>query len=69
MMRLVVAFFDRGAEALEDGGDIEKIVNMPVREEIGRFKYVAEDETDAEYEETLRHLTAQLEEAKKGEDD
>ena len=69
MMRLVVSFYNKGAEALEDGGDIEKIVNMPVREEIGRFKYVAEDETDAEYDETLRHLTAQLEEAKKGEDD
>ena len=42
---------------------------MPVREEIGWFKYVAEDETDAEYDETLRHLIAQIEEAKKGEDD
>ena len=69
MMRLVVAFYDQAGEALEDGGDIEKIVNMPVREEIGRFKYVAEDETDAEYDEILLHLKAQIEEAKKGEDD
>ena len=69
MMRLVIAFYNKGAEALEDGGDIEKIVNLPVREEIGRFKYVAEDETDAEYDEVLAHLNAQLEDAKKGEDD
>ena len=69
MMRLVIAYYNKGAEALEDGGDIEKIVNLPVREEIGRFKYVAEDETDAEYDEVLAHLNAQLEDAKKGEDD
>ena len=69
MMRLVMAFYHQSGEALEDGGDIEKLVNMPVREEIGRFKYVDEDETDAEYDEVLRHLAAQVEEAKKGEDD
>ena len=69
MMRLVIAFYNSATEALEDGGDIEKLVAMPVREEIGRFKYVAEDETDAEYDEVLQHLGAQIEEAKKGEDD
>ena len=69
MMRLVISFYNKGAEALEDGGDIEKIVSMPVREEIGRFKYVAEDETDAEYDEVLDHLSEQLKDTMKGEDD
>ena len=69
MMRLVLAFFDKSNECLDRGGNIEKIVNMPVREDIGRFKYVEEGKIDEEYNSILIELDAELEDAAKGEDD
>ena len=69
MMRLVLAFYNKSIACLSAGGDIEKIVAMPVREDIGRFKYVEEADVDGAYDAVLDALDAQLDEAKKGEDD
>ena len=69
MMRLVLAFYNKSIACLSAGGDIEKIVAMPVREDIGRFKYVEEADVDGAYDAVLAALDAQLDEAKKGEDD
>lgn len=43
MMKLILLYYDKAAGALEFGADIENIVNLPIREKIGRFKYVSED--------------------------
>ncbi len=69
MMRLVLAFYNKSIACLSDGGDIEKIVAMPVREDIGRFKYVEEADINGAYDAVIEALENQLEEAKKGEDD
>ena len=69
MMRLVLAFYSKSIACLESGGDIEKIVAMPVREDIGRFKYVEEANVQSAYDEVFAALELQLDEAKKGEDD
>ena len=63
MMALVLAYFDESNEALEKGADIEKLVALPVREAIGRFKYVKEENTDSEYEKTLEQLKKEIDEA------
>lgn len=63
MMSLVLAYFDESNEALEKGADIEKLVALPVREAIGRFKYVKEENTDPEYEKTLLQLRKEIDEA------
>ena len=39
MMGLILAYYDKAVEALNKGADIEDIVNAPVREKIGRYKY------------------------------
>ncbi|MBQ7597029.1 MAG: V-type ATP synthase subunit A [Clostridia bacterium] len=69
MMRLVLAFYNKSIACLSDGGDIEKIVAMPVREDIGRFKYVEEADINGAYDAVIEALDSQLEQAKKGEDD
>jgi V/A-type H+-transporting ATPase subunit A len=68
MLRLVLAFYDFGMKALENGADINKLSMLPVRERIGRIKYVLEDEVPAEYEsiyaqiqEETSHLKAEEE--------
>ena len=60
MMSLVLAFFDESNEALEKGADIEKLVSLPARELIGRFKYVKEEKTDDEYEKILSQLKREI---------
>jgi V/A-type H+-transporting ATPase subunit A len=49
MMKLILSFDDLSRKALQEGADISKLVAMPVRERIGRFKYTREDELDTEY--------------------
>ncbi len=63
MMKLTVEYYDRSLEALKDGASIEKIAALPVRENIGRFKYVAEKDIDSEYESVLSKLDSQLKDA------
>lgn len=49
MMRAIMSFYDKALEALDKGADIELLVNMPVRETIGRYKYVDESKIDEEF--------------------
>ena len=60
MMRLVLAFYDAGVDALKQGADINDIVKLPVREQIGRYKYPTEDELAAEYEKVTRQLAGEI---------
>lgn len=50
MMKLVMSFYEEASKALNQGASMDKLVEMPVREAIGRFKYTPEDKVDAEYE-------------------
>ena len=61
MMNLVLAFFDRSIIALEKGAKIDDIVNMPVRERIGRFKYIEPEDLQSNYDDILNTLNKELE--------
>ena len=70
MMKLMLMYYDRSLDALNKGADIEKIAALPVREAIGRFKYVKEEDIDKEFAEIDERLSSELAEAEKeGEDD
>ena len=70
MMKLMLMYYDRSLDALNKGADIEKIAALPVREAIGRFKYVKEEDIDKEFAEIDERLSSELAEAvKEGEDD
>ena len=60
MMRLVNAFYERSVAALGEGASLRKLISMPVREQIGRFKYVKEDALDAEFVKEDEELSAQI---------
>ena len=59
MMNLVTAFYDKAVEALAEGASLEKLISMPVREQIGRFKYVTEDALDEEYKKVEEELSVE----------
>ena len=63
MMLLVNAFYDRAVKALSEGASLQKLISMPVRELIGRFKYVQEDALDEEYKKVDEQLSAQVADA------
>ena len=60
MMDLVLAYYDQSVEALEKGAKLQNLVNLPVREQIGRFKYVTEDEIQKEYEKVKEELHIEI---------
>lgn len=59
LMKLVVEYYEKSKVAIENGMDIEEIVKLPVREKIGRFKYVKEEKAKAQFDEIMLQLTEQ----------
>lgn len=60
MMRAILAYYDKSKEALANGADIEMLVNLPVRERIGRYKYVPEDKVQDEFESIKALLDSEI---------
>ena len=60
MMLLVNAFYNRAVQALSEGASLQKLISMPVREQIGRFKYVREDALDEEFKKADEKLSVQI---------
>ena len=60
MMKLILAYYDLCSEALTKNAPIEKLASLAVREKIGRFKYVHEDNIDAEYDNTMKQLEKEV---------
>ena len=60
MIMLVLAYYDQAGEALNKGVNIERLVNLPVRETIGRFKYTPEGELDKAYDNILDTLRIEI---------
>ncbi len=60
MMHLVLAFYEESVAALEKGAPLQKLIQMPVREQIGRFKYVPEDKVEEEYRKVNEELHVEI---------
>ena len=60
MMRLVYAFYEQGTKALAQGASINDVVKLPVREEIGRYKYTHEDQIGERYKKITEDLAGQM---------
>ena len=63
MMKLVLAYYDQAMEALKNGAGVKGLIDLPVREQIGRYKYVLEDNLDEEYDKILKELASQIKDA------
>jgi V/A-type H+-transporting ATPase subunit A len=64
MMSLVLNFYEMAQNALDDGADMDALVSLPVREQIGRVKYLAGDELEPQLEAINRRLAAEIGEVK-----
>jgi V/A-type H+-transporting ATPase subunit A len=68
MMQLVLDYYDKAVEGLKNGVSVEDLVKLPVRERIGRFKYLSNDKVDEEYKEINDLLSKEIDELAQKED-
>ncbi len=59
MLRLILLFGDKGAQALDGGANLLQVLSLPVRERIGRAKYIHE-EGMAEFNQIESDLNTQI---------
>ena len=60
MMKLVLDYYDAAVGGLSKGIPVDSLVNLPVREQIGRFKYILPDQIGPEYESIQRELASEI---------
>ena len=60
LLKAILAFYDKSLVALQEDAPFSKLVKMPVREKIGRLKYVPEDDVQAQYDLILSELDHQI---------
>ncbi len=68
MMKLVIDFYQECSEALGRSVLVEKLVTLPVRERIGRFKYVPADQMKQEYDEIIQTMKKEIQDLEQKED-
>ncbi len=66
LLRLITGYYEKSLEALSRDASFNRLVSLPVREDIGRFKYTGEDKCAERYEEITAKLNAELRELTEG---
>ena len=69
LMSLIIEFDKLARAAVANGVELEKLVNIPAKEKIGRAKTVPADEYKAEYTKIGEEMRRQIEEACQGGED
>jgi V/A-type H+-transporting ATPase subunit A len=60
MLQLILAWYYKACDAVRAGVSLDKLFALPVRERIGRAKYVPEDQVDSVFGEIEAELNAQM---------
>jgi len=60
MLQLILAYYELSKDAVAKGAPLNGLVSMPVREVIGRFKYIEEASVDTAFEETMAQLQSEV---------
>ncbi len=69
MMQLIAAYYDKAQEALSAGADIQKLIDLPVREQIGRYKYTLPENVVSVFDQVMAQLDKEVNEAKNAKED
>ena len=69
MLRLIVEYYEKSLAALNAGADVEALISLPVREQIGRFKYTEPEKVKETFEAVSAQLDRELQEAKEAKED
>lgn len=69
MLSLIFKFKETANELITNGVEVEEILKFKSREKIGRFKYVEKDDLEKEYEEILKEMAKEAENAVREEEE
>ena len=59
MLRLILLFGEKGRQALDGGANLSQVLGLPVRERIGRAKYIKEEDM-SEFHKIESGLSSQI---------
>ena len=60
MLKAIMTNYEKNLEALDMDASFRDLLSLPVRERIGRLKYVPEDQAEAEYQAIMKDMTEQI---------
>ncbi len=60
MMKLVLSYYDKSVEALGNGASLDGLIDMEVRERIGRYKYTEEANIEEQYKTVEKELDNEI---------
>lgn len=66
LLRLIIGYYEKSLDALSKDASFNKLAALPVREDIGRFKYTEEDKCAERYDEITAKLNAEIRELTEG---
>ena len=60
MLKTIITWNDKAQEALLAHVHLDKIIDMPIREQIGRMRYIVETERKEKFEALSKELDAEF---------
>jgi V/A-type H+-transporting ATPase subunit A len=60
LLKLILKYYEDGMDALNKGADFKVLSELPVRERIGRYKYIEEKDIEEVFEDINKQIKEQL---------
>ena len=60
LLRLIMGYYELAKNAVQKGASFNDLVSIPVRESIGRFKYVEEEKIDTAFNDIMSQLKTEI---------
>ncbi len=60
LLKLILGYYNQAVEAIAKGASFNHLVQIPVRETIGRFKYIEEEKITESYDEILSEMKKEI---------
>ncbi len=60
LLKSILSYYDKSLIALQEDASFKKLSALPVREKIGRLKYVPEEDVQAQYDVIMKELNDQI---------
>lgn len=60
LLKLIMGYFNKSLEAIKHGADFKALADIPIREKIGRFKYLEEDKVSEAYDNINKQMDEEI---------
>lgn len=60
LLKLIMGYFNKSIEAIKHGADFKALADIPIREKIGRFKYLEEDKVSEAYDNINKQMDEEI---------